>query len=138
MAHLVGPDERVDVYAWYGLIGKGGGALGLMTCGWLVKVAQEKWVTERMAAYRMVFYMYAALGLITGLVVWLMSRECEIEREAETDESEPLLNGERAQRKEKKQQWSLLPSISKKSKGVLVNLCLLLSLDSFASGLVPE
>ncbi|KAL8698511.1 MAG: hypothetical protein Q9201_006536 [Fulgogasparrea decipioides] len=151
---------RSDIFAWYTLLGNAGTACGIIICGWLVQWFQslKGWTPTR--SYRVIFGLYAFLGLIKlGLSVTL-SEKCEPEPEKQeynqvTElnevEIESLLSsdeddeaaGTRSKRGSQplpptpSKKRSIWPSISVASRGILIKLCILFAFDSFASGLAP-
>lgn len=154
---------RSDIYAWYGLLGTAGTAFGMVTCGWVIHHFTYSLGWELVDAYGAVFYGYAALGLVKLALVLLLSSKVEAEKKSRkpgqnTAETTPLLaenhngsgnssetveadgNANGAAKKPtaiRQRLRALLPEISRESVGVMVNLCILFSLDSFASGLAP-
>ena len=140
LAQLTPTASRSDVFAWYSLIGSAGTACGIMTCGWVVNhLRSTGWDSIR--AYRTVFFAYAAIGVIKFALACALSRDVEPEKKVEPQhdsEVAPLLGSDDAVERDNKKTWmSLLPSISKESMVIVVNLCVLFALDSFASGLAP-
>jgi hypothetical protein len=138
LAHLTPPAIRSDIFAWYSLIGTAGTAFGMMTCGWVVHTLQYSKGFSAIRAYRIIFFAYAVIGFIKFLLACSLSKKCEAEKKiaAEQDsETTPLLGGNGP--KAKKPSMSLLPSISKESRIIVINLCILFALDAFASGLAP-
>lgn len=59
------------------MIGTAGTAFGTITCGWLVQsmVAPGRW--DEVAAYRLIFGVYAALGLVKLVLSLMLSEACE-------------------------------------------------------------
>ncbi|KAK5044940.1 hypothetical protein LTR84_010312 [Exophiala bonariae] len=156
IAHLTATKDRSDIYAWYSLIGTAGTALGFVGCGWVITALQDKKNFSAIQSYRVIFSIYAVVGLIKLLLALLLSKECEINGgkpkvinagPAAATETAPLLgNGDAngvAQQTEvddddkKKRRFRLLPQISKESQVVLLQLCILFAFDNFASGLAP-
>ncbi len=147
LAHLSPPEVRSDIFAWYSLIGTGGTAFGMLTCGWVVRhlTSLEGWDDVR--AYRIMFFAYGVCGLTKTCLALALSKSIELEKpEAATQpdpETAPLLgedavDEEPAPKKPKKWSFSsILPPISPESRVIIINLCLLFALDAFASGLVP-
>lgn len=146
IAHVTDPAHRGDIYAWYSLSGNGGTAFGMMICGWVILLLKRSSETT-VDAYRIVFYGYAALGLIKASMVLMLSSAVEAEDEPKDTatapdtrnrEAEPLLPNE-AQADDnsapKRKPW--LPQLSKESRSIVFTLCVLFMLDSFASGLAP-
>lgn len=146
IAHLSPPEVRSDIYAWYSLIGTGGTAFGMLTCGWVVRHLKTLDGWDDIRAYRMMFFGYAVCGLIKMSLALALSKNIEADKPeaaAQPDpETAPLLgeNGvdeDPAPKKPKKRRFaSILPSISPESRIIVINLCLLFALDAFGSGLV--
>ncbi|KIX95221.1 uncharacterized protein Z520_09137 [Fonsecaea multimorphosa CBS 102226] len=146
IAHLTASADRSDIYAWYSLIGTAGTALGFIGCGWIITLLQEKKHYDSVEAYRIIFFIYAVVGAVKLCLALMLSKECEVDaqpKSANATETAPLLGNDRGapQNKDddlkKKRRWRLLPDISKESKVVLVQLCVLFAFDNFASGLAP-
>ena len=115
-----------------------------MICGWLLNNMTKNLGYDEVAAYRAVFWGYAVVGIIKFCLALALSKACEAEKKQAppvTDpETAPLL-GDGAEDEEPKKKQSkllaLLPEISKESRIIVVNLCILFALDAFASGLAP-
>ena len=133
-----------------------GTAFGMVTSGWVIRRLSEIPGWESVDAYRFVFYLYAAVGLVKAVFVFLLSPAVEAEtepmadsnsgRRAETStasdgegEDRPLLQrdntSESSHKPAPKRTW--LPSVSKQSISIASTLCLLFALDSFGSGIAP-
>lgn len=146
IAHVTDPEKRSDVYAWYSLFGTAGGAFGILTCGWVTHYMRVSLQLDVVDVYRGVFYGYAVLGLAKLVAALVLSSAVEIHHEpqqpesaASNDEETPLipdLNPQQAtsQAAPTKQ---LRARISRESIPIVVCLCALFGLDSFASGLAP-
>ena len=127
-------------------------------CGWIVEELRSVsgWTETR--AYRFIFGVYAFLGIIKLLLSLLLSDKCEPEVQAkdeqpahqdhavemqgflsdsEDDEENQSPSKPAPTAPEVKNKKSIWPSISLSSQSIVVKLCLLFVLDSFASGLVP-
>ena len=149
MAHLTAPATRSDIYAWYSLLGTAGTACGMITCGWVVHYLSVNLQWELVDAYRVVFIAYAILGLVKLVLALMLTGAVEAEKEPKkpantgghaSTEATPLLadGSETAEEpKARGRLLALLPDISKESFAVMISLCLLFALDSFASGLAP-
>jgi hypothetical protein len=149
LAHLSPPEVHSDIYAWYALVGSAGAAIGMITCGWAIRQLESLEGWDEVQAYKMVFFVYAGLGLIKFFLAITLSKKVELEKETPLRQSDPerapLLTESRAngtdgvepgQKKPKKSITSILPSISSESRVIVVNLCILFALDAFASSLV--
>ena len=115
-----------------------------MVCGWLLNYMQGQLGYAEVAAYRAVFWAYAAVGLIKFALAMALSKACEAEKKpappAADPETAPLLRDSAEDEEPKKKQsklLALLPEISKESRVIVINLCILFALDAFASGLAP-
>jgi hypothetical protein len=116
----------------------------MMVCGWLLNYMKSHLGYDEIAAYRSIFWGYAVVGLIKLCLAMALSKACEAEKKqappAADPETAPLL-GDGAEDEEPKKKQSrllaLLPEISKESRIIVVNLCILFALDAFASGLAP-
>lgn len=100
--------------------------------------SQAGW--DYIQAYRVIFFVYAAIGAIKFVLACALSKKIEMEKSKPQgdEETTPLLsNGNTEQPKKKKSWFSLLPDFSKESKIIVVNLCILFALDNLASGLAP-
>ena len=148
LAYLTTPEQRSDVFAWYSLFGFGGGAAGMVICGWAVEALMlNGWSVTN--SYRVAFWGYAFLGIVKFAFTCALSRRVEVQRKSEdSNETEPLLsnghvpsleNRPTEERKKKDQGlWRmLLPDVGKDSLNILAKLCVLFAMDSFASGLAP-
>jgi len=157
LAHLTPTDLRGDVFAWYALIGNFGAAIGKLCIGSLVGLMEKKGWSEE-TSYRWIFGGYAAVGILSAGLVACLSRDVELSIQEEGDSEEetmPLLLAADIDEPRKtptvttssahraliqlasKEATSLFPQISKESRIIVTNLCLLFAIDSFASGLVP-
>lgn len=90
-------------------------------------------------AYRIIFFAYSALGLIKLSLVFALSKDCEATPEPPQNlphEEAPLLSVE-GPSKSRQSFFGVFSHISPESLAVLLQLCLLFGLDSFASGLIP-
>ena len=160
LAQLTPVDIRSDIFAWYTLLGSAGTASGVVVCGWIVQglLAGGRW--SETGAYRVIFGIYALLGLVKLGLSFILSEKCEPEPPKQEyqevvemddaaatgllsdseDESEDVKKkgAEPSELKfSKLRHKSIWPAISKESRTTLVKLCLLFSVDSFAGGLVP-
>lgn len=150
---------RSDIFAWYTLLGNAGTACGIVVCGWLVQWLQtlDGWSPTR--AYRIIFAIYAFLGVVKFALSLLLSERCEpqVEKqeyqqvtELDDVEIESLLSSEdddetgRSHTKPRiklpspsrpPKKSSTLPAISPASRTILLRLCLLFAFDSLGGGM---
>ena len=140
---------RSDIYAWYTLIGTAGIAFGMITCGWVVHELQLNQGWTNIQAYRLIFQVYAVFGLIKFGLALALSKNVEAEKKRETSteldttSARPLMNDENEDEvvdtpvRTPAKKTSMFPLISKESRVIVIKLCFLFALDSFASGLAP-
>jgi hypothetical protein len=151
-------DERGST--WYVAFAVLGTSTGLVVGGHVVDALSARNGWSQLDAYRAVFWVYTAVGLVQALFTLLLSQDCEHQQpskpphqDAETepllptadDDTHPAASGDDASRavetskKEKKKPWTwnLFSSISPKSRAILFKLCSLFFLDSLGSGMVP-
>lgn len=143
LAQLTAAKNRGDIYAWYSLIGTAGAAGGMVTSGWLIHYMKVNLGWDSIKTYRAVFWAYACIGLIKFALAMSLSKVVEAEKKAAPiadPETAPLLgDGAEDDEPKKKKNFlaSKLPEISPESRVIVINLCILFALDSFASGLAP-
>ena len=150
LAHLSEASTRSDIFAWYVVIGIMGTASGSLACGWITETLQNHgW--QALSTYKLIFWMYASIGIAKAAISLLLSRRCEAEPEPkppadenELDEVEPFLaDGQPSQEQPRKQpppakKKSPLAQLSQKSRVILLKLCGLFFFDSLGSGMVPN
>lgn len=143
LAHLnPSANQKRDIYAWYSLFGTSGLAFGSLVSGWVISLLKFKYEWSVIPAYRAIFWGYAILGFLKFLLSIALSNRVEAEKKSahveEESETSPLL-GNGAEDAEPRRSYfrSLLPEISAESWAIVLNLCFLFALDSFASGLAP-
>ena len=152
LAQLTPTAIRSDIFAWYTLLGNAGIAFGTMTSGRIVqKLLAHNWSDTQ--SYRLIFWLYAFLGLVKLALSLLLSERCELEIpkqkqrcasiKLDTVEAEGLLSDdegfghELAKQVHLRKKKSIWPTISPASRTILLKICLLFAVDSLASGLVP-
>ncbi|CAO2652067.1 Nn.00g003500.m01.CDS01 [Neocucurbitaria sp. VM-36] len=79
LSQLTEKDDRSDIFAWYTMFGTAGAALGTVTSGWLVQILSRNAGMEEVKIYRIIFVMYAALGLVKLVFMLLLSPSVELE-----------------------------------------------------------
>ncbi|KAF4978266.1 hypothetical protein FZEAL_5323 [Fusarium zealandicum] len=156
LAQLTEKERRSDIFAWYTLFGTAGAALGTLTSGWTVHLLQNVASWSEKGAYRAVFLVYAALGVVKLCLIFLLTESVEPQHPGPgyhevniemQDEDEGLLSdasdadaeNQPPVAKSKPTFWqrarALFPYISPLSRSILYRLLLLFGLDSFASGM---
>lgn len=79
MAQLTPKDIRSDIFAWYILLGHAGSAFGMVISGWLVQEMIYGAELGNTGPYRVVFWIYALLGLVKFGMALALSNKCEPE-----------------------------------------------------------
>ncbi|KAL8856586.1 MAG: hypothetical protein Q9178_006815 [Gyalolechia marmorata] len=150
---------RSDIFAWYVLLGNAGTACGMVTCGWLVQWLQTLDGLTAIPAHRVVFAIYALLGIVKLILAIMLSDRCEsgppeqeyqkvtelnnieIESLLSRDDDDDITQDQPAPKPNTKslpplpkKNYTLFPSISPTSRTTLLKLSVLFSFDSFASG----
>ncbi|EFX05050.1 major facilitator superfamily transporter [Grosmannia clavigera kw1407] len=95
LAHLTEPALRSDVFAWYTLSGTAGAALGSLTGGCLVQLLEDRGdgsSSSSQLAYRAVFFVYAAVGVLKLLLTLGLSPAVELEEQEEEAVVSPSAN----------------------------------------------
>ena len=118
LSHLLPNEKRTQVFAWYNLVGSFATATGALAGGWLAQVLQSNG-TSALDAYRIVLMGYSLGGLVLGIFFLALSRDVEVDSTPRT-ESTPRVLG------------------LHKSRGVVIRLSALFSLDAFAGGFVVQ
>lgn len=112
----------------------------MVVTGWTLDYLQSHGWTV-LETYKFSFYAYAGMGMIKVFLALSMSSKVEAEPKTNSrtnEETSPLLGHvEPPTSKARKMFGNLIPQISKESRSILVKLCFLFALDSFASGLAP-
>ncbi|CAK1356796.1 unnamed protein product [Cercospora beticola] len=137
ISHLIPSENLNGILAWYYTLGTFGASAGLSGTGWLLQLLQSHEMTM-IAAYRIIFWLYAALGLFKASLTAFLSKACELgEREAaepvkrpsySAGETEPLLH-------DIKDDETLISRSGTQTRRFLVRFCPILVLDNFGSGL---
>lgn len=160
LAGLVGEEGRSDVFAWYVVVGTVGTAAGLTSAGWVVEGLKRRDGWEEIDAFRVVFWLYGAIGLVKAGLTFALSERCEVHaqaakatavEEAEDSERDEFLTPESAdddgaQRPARSRPPPPPPpkkakmgfaQLSTETRWTLLKLCALFAFDSLASGMVP-
>ncbi|MCM2276913.1 MAG: MFS transporter [Oligoflexia bacterium] len=117
LSQLVPDRQRTSVFAWYNLAGSFSTAFGALLGGALAQALQSRGATP-LESYRVVLWIYVAIGFVLGLGFRLLSPAIEAAR----PESAPLAK-----------RWGL-----HRSTRVVLKLSALFSLDAFAGGFVIQ
>jgi MFS family permease len=118
LAQEVADRERTRLFAWYNFAGYLASAVGALAVGWFVGLTHEGW--GGVAAYRAVFWAYAACGVVLGAFALRLSPAVEAPPSGGAMAAGPTLLGLR------------------ESRGLVLRLSALFALDSFGGGFVLQ
>lgn len=129
----------------------------MIMCGWIVEELKTVHHWEDIRTYRVIFGLYALLGILKLVLSLMLSDKCEREPEKHerhegvelnTVEAEGLLSDDENDLAEASnpkpsstpaiKKKSIWPSISPASLSIVLKLCLLFAIDCFASGLAAQ
>jgi MFS family permease len=114
------PDERrTATFAWYNLVGYVATASGALAAGLISQALLDRGVAA-VDAYRAIVIGYAVIGLAMAVGFWRLGTAVEASpRERRSDDIRELLG-------------------LRRSRGVVLRLSALFSLDAFAGGFIPQ
>jgi MFS family permease len=115
LAHVVPPDSRTTVFAWYTLAGSLATAAGSL-CGGVLSQGLQRTAATPLASYRVVVLLYAALGAVLAFLFTRLSPAAEVASPGPTATRLGL----------------------GRSRAVVLRLSGLFALDSFAGGFVVQ
>lgn len=139
------------------MLGNMGTACGSIAAGWIVQALLKGGQWSEARAYRVIFGLYAVLGMVKLLLAFMLSDKCEpeppkqeyeeVHQMDEVGSQDPLSDDEDGEEEHvqtktsaplpEMKRKSIWPAISPASRSILIKLCLLFAVDSLASGLVP-
>jgi MFS family permease len=122
LSQIVPSERRTHIFAWYNLVGSFATALGALGGGALVQGLQNSGVTP-LGSYRTIVIGYAIIGLILGVLFTRLSPTVEIQAAADPTPSTSAF----------KTRFGL-----HRSRGVVLKLSALFSIDAFAGGFVLQ
>ena len=118
LSQLVSGTRRTHVFAWYNLVGSFATALGALCGGALAQVLLGMGASP-LNSYRAVVIGYAMMGLLLGLIFTRLSPGVEVRKTESPTPRQTLLGLHR-------------------SRGIVLRLATLFSLDAFAGGFVVQ
>jgi len=122
LSHIVPNERRTQVFSWYNLVGSFATALGALFGGVAAQVLLRLGMSP-VRSYRVIVMAYAFVGLLLGYLFMRLSNGVELTHKA--DPSHPPPKPDRL--------FGL-----HKSKGIVIKLSALFSLDAFAGGFVLQ
>ncbi len=121
LSHLIPPELRTEVFAWYTLTGSLATAFGAFFGGVVTQTLQQRSMTA-VASYRSIVLLYAFLGIVLACLFMRMSSLVEVRDEFDRSVVSPI--------------GSFLGL--GKSRRIVLQLSGLFALDSFAGGFVIQ
>ncbi|KAJ5902868.1 Major facilitator superfamily domain general substrate transporter [Penicillium taxi] len=137
LAHLTPHESLPDVFAWYSLVGTAGTALGQLICGWVITSLRELHGWKFISSCRVVFFVYAAVGVIKLALTLTLTQNVESNSSSESQngETRPLLAEPNPTEDESPKKKSIWSSAETGMWSLIIRLFILFGLDAFASGL---
>lgn len=118
ITRLLADEKRTQVFAWYNLLGSFATATGALFGGWLSQLLQSQGHSA-LNSYRAVLVGYAAGGILLGILFSTLTSAIEVTGLPQAPRADRLLGLHR-------------------SRGVVLKLSALFSLDAFAGGLIVQ
>ncbi|CEJ87921.1 hypothetical protein VHEMI04553 [[Torrubiella] hemipterigena] len=159
LAHLTTATTRPDVMSWYVTMSSLGSAMGTEISGKVIKALKARsdgkdGKANTTRVYHAMFWVYVVAGAVSMAAASLMTAKSEADAstvktpQRDDEAAEGLLEvdeervADTATRKEKESLWTrltpqnVLRVVSPESRGVVIKLWLLLTIDSLADGMV--
>ena len=127
-------------------------ASGLFVSGWITLMLRKLYEWDWKETYAPLFLVYAIVGVIKAVVVLFLTDRCEPDYKLDTEADEleretsaPLLHGRRNSRAKtprstttmRKVGKTVLARLSPERRGILIRICFLFAINSFAQGMIP-
>ncbi|VVT54413.1 uncharacterized protein SAPINGB_P004063 [Magnusiomyces paraingens] len=166
LAHLVAPQYRNDIYAWYSLGSALALACGHISGGWLINALTAPRIgLSSLEAYKSIFFIFAIFGGLKLLLSLSLSHKVEAPLYELSSTSSSSINNKKIEHTSTppsettsllsppqtpidqeasltpitpRRKFSILPELSAASTNIVVKLSLLFALDSFASSLIKS
>ena len=122
LSQIVPDERRTQIFAWYNLVGSFAAALGALAGGSLVQALLDAGVSS-LGSYRAIVIGYAIIGAILGGLFTRLSPAVEV----------PIVNSPPQSTSTFKTKFGL-----HRSRGVVLKLSALFSIDAFAGGFVLQ
>lgn len=122
LSQIVSDKKRTHLFAWYNLVGSFATALGALGGGGLVQALQDSGVSA-LGSYRTIVIGYAIIGVLLGVLFTRLSPAVEVRAGGDSSHSTSDF----------KTRFGL-----HRSRGVVLKLSALFSIDAFAGGFVLQ
>ena len=118
---LVSDTHRTWALSWYNVILDSGSAIGALAAG--LPFLLQRWLAlDRAASYAGIFFGYAALNLLSGILYLLMSPQVEVTQATKPQSLHPVSP----------------QSVSPETRSIVLKLTALFSLDSLGGGFLTD
>jgi hypothetical protein len=139
---LLSPEELSTVLAWYYTSGSCGGAVGLFVTGWLLQHLEKNRMST-LDTHRVVFWLYAAMGLWMTMLTTLLSRSCEVHGDpmvvSEDGEEDDAIRTETSWLLSRRERLPIPTlSMAAETRGFLRRFGPILVFDQFGTGLSTD
>lgn len=160
ISELTTTSTRADVFSWYVVTSTIGMSAGNEASGRFIQYLQDRGGWTLLESYHAIFWIYTIMGLVNGILVLLLTKDCELGSKKDVDysqvpqeeigedddptqdsivvdnmglEKSPLSRIGRVRR------WfvNTVSQISAPTRSVMYKLWFLLSVDSLADGMAP-
>lgn len=122
LSQIVSDEKRTHLFAWYNLVGSFATALGALGGGGLIQALQDSGVSA-LGSYRTIVIGYAIIGVLLGVLFTRLSPAVEVRAGGDSSHSTSDF----------KTRFGL-----HRSRGVVLKLSALFSIDAFAGGFVLQ
>ena len=122
LSQIVSNERRTQIFAWYNLVGSFATALGALAGGSLVQALMDSGVPP-LGSYRTIVIGYAIIGVLLGGLFTRLSPAVEVQTRSDSTRSTSTF----------KTRFGL-----HRSRGVVLKLSALFSIDAFAGGFVLQ
>lgn len=116
-------EDRTRLMAWYNLGGSFASAMGALVCGYIISTMSGSYGYTMLESYRIVMFLYSAIQICLFFIFSFLSPDCEVPLDAgKVKNANPV---------------TLFLGLHK-SKGIVLKLCCLFIIDSFAGSFVLQ
>ncbi|KAH3666212.1 hypothetical protein OGAPHI_004401 [Ogataea philodendri] len=137
LATLTPTDHRPEVFAIHAVLAAAGASLGELGAGFFVQTMVSKFNWSFVEAYRNTFIIYCAIAVLKLVLMFFLSKKCEISNATledgasgtEASESTPLLVST--------VEYQTVTGLAPETQRTLFKLLVTFTIDSFGAGFMP-
>lgn len=136
LAHMTPHNHRPGIFAFHGMFGTVGNALGALASGFIIDYLSLTLHWDLISCYRAVFVIYAFIAVVKLFIMVALSERCEVWSKVDyetDDETDPLLSDTEPQGAEEAP-----TDVSNSTVAVTSKLLLVFFFDSLGYGFMPE